>query len=239
MTSPSGESRGGTPVGERIPKGMRAVPDGMVVVEQRFPAFRFLFLSWLSRFVIAGKSAKRVFAQMTRPSMQKRGMAQSTGQLSKLQISMDHRSSPVVTRNVCRCLTSSAADSEANALRERERLLHLSPCAGRGRESEATEGERALPQVWVKRQGPLILTFSPRAGRRDAQVSREQFHRPSLLSWAGYSKSSIDALPRPAGRALTATLDRRRENHAKPVAPCRVRRSRRRNNRSHCHVRIR
>jgi hypothetical protein len=28
---------------------------------------------------------------MTRPSMQKRGMAQSTGQLSKLQISMDHR----------------------------------------------------------------------------------------------------------------------------------------------------
>jgi hypothetical protein len=43
MTSPLGESRGGTPEGERIPKGMRAAPDGAVVVKQRFPAFRFPF----------------------------------------------------------------------------------------------------------------------------------------------------------------------------------------------------
>jgi hypothetical protein len=75
---------------------MRAVPDGTEVVEQRFPAFRFLFLFRPCRsfFVIAGKSAKRVFAQMIRPSMQNRGMAQSTGQFSKLQISMDHRVKP-------------------------------------------------------------------------------------------------------------------------------------------------
>jgi hypothetical protein len=56
MTSPSGESRGGTPVGERIPKGMRAAFDDAVVVEQRFPAFRFLFSFRPCRsfFVITG-----------------------------------------------------------------------------------------------------------------------------------------------------------------------------------------
>jgi hypothetical protein len=49
MTSPLGESRGGTPEGERIPKGMRAASDDAEVVEQRFPAFRFPFLfSWHS-----------------------------------------------------------------------------------------------------------------------------------------------------------------------------------------------
>jgi hypothetical protein len=41
MTSPLGESRGGTPEGERIPKGMRAAPDSAEVAKQRFPAFRF------------------------------------------------------------------------------------------------------------------------------------------------------------------------------------------------------
>ena len=56
MTSPLGESRGGTPEGERIPKGMRAAPDGAVVAKQRFPAFRFpfFFRSSLLPFVIAG-----------------------------------------------------------------------------------------------------------------------------------------------------------------------------------------
>src|SRR5262249_41989158 len=48
MTSPLGESRGGTPVGERIPKGIRAASVDAELAKQRFPAFRFLF-----SFVIA------------------------------------------------------------------------------------------------------------------------------------------------------------------------------------------
>jgi hypothetical protein len=43
MTSPLGESRGGTPTGERARKA-RAAPDGAEVVAQRLPAFRILFL---------------------------------------------------------------------------------------------------------------------------------------------------------------------------------------------------
>jgi hypothetical protein len=43
MTSPLGESRGGTPEGELPLNGGRAAPDGAVVAKQRFPAFRFPF----------------------------------------------------------------------------------------------------------------------------------------------------------------------------------------------------
>jgi hypothetical protein len=51
MTSPLGESRGGTPSGERIPKGMRAASDDAEDTDQRLAAFRFfiLFVGWVER----------------------------------------------------------------------------------------------------------------------------------------------------------------------------------------------
>jgi hypothetical protein len=45
MTSPLGESRGGTPSGERIPKGMRAASDDAEDTDQRLAAFRFLIFT--------------------------------------------------------------------------------------------------------------------------------------------------------------------------------------------------
>jgi hypothetical protein len=48
-------------------------------------------------------------------------------------------------------------------------FFHLSPRAGRGRESEANEGEGAHPRFSVplfcaRRRGPLTPTLSPHAG---------------------------------------------------------------------------
>ncbi len=112
MTSLFGESRGGTPEGERIPKGMRAVPAGTEVAKQRFPAFRFLIL--FPFFLRHCRQKREARLRLNDPAIHAvTRLAQSTGRLSKLQGRMDYRVKPGNDERECRCLTSLAVTSDA------------------------------------------------------------------------------------------------------------------------------